>query len=87
MTTIAGLPLSVRWTGALLPALNETYTLILKSSGNSQVGESGGGGNAAGQSNDENVSAARVWLQGKLVMKLEGVTEEEEARFDLVGNR
>ena len=87
VTPQAHVPLSVRWTGVLWPALNETYTLILRSSAGIPGGGGGGVERAGVGGNARSEGGARVWLQGKLVMQLSGGTEEEEARVDLLGNR
>jgi hypothetical protein len=82
VTTHAGLPLSVRWSGVLLPDLNESYTLTLRASGGSHARGVGG-------QDGRDVGGARVWLQGKLAMELEGSTARElrETRVEIAGNR
>jgi len=77
VTTQVMVPIAIRWTGLLRPQRNESFTLILRSSG----GTMSRGASAEGN------GSARVWLQGRLVLSLPGAPEEQHARVDVLGNQ
>ena len=77
VTTQVMVPIAIRWTGLLRPQRNESFTLILCSSG----GTMSRGASAEGN------GSARVWLQGRLVLSLPGAPEEQHARVDVLGNQ
>ena len=83
------IPISIRWTGLLHPANNETFTLILRAAaGNTEGGGWDGApsGDAKGNRQEAVMGSARVWLQGQLVLSLPGALSQEEARADVIGN-
>ena len=77
VTTQVMVPIAIRWTGLLRPQRNESFTLILRSSGGS--GSRGASAEGSG--------SARVWLQGRLVLSLPGDPEEQHARVEVLGNQ
>jgi len=87
--------ITIQRTGLLRPSRNETYTLILRSSGGPTSSSTvtthespieGEGGRGGGGRREGGGGAAHVWVQGRRVLSVMGAEDEVEARAEIEGN-